>query len=1161
MPPRQQQQQQQHPGQHQQGQLQQQQQHQMQHQHPHQHQHELHQHELHQHQHMLPQPQHPLPTPGDHLQNYNVPPGAPGGPPFDALLGHSTLYGGPTGLHMQTHMSQGDHQMFPQQRPPSGAGGGGGGGGSAQGTGGPAPQQPMPTPPAFHHSQMPSGGPYGPGTPGNVNMGAGGYFSTPGPGPFDTQQQVQRQMQPGGSAQHPPHAQSQHNMMMPPPPGAMPPMVNPNAQLRPGSGGGDRGGGGPVDQFALGMGMGGLDAGGGQLPAEAYQMSMGQASGSAIALPQLPSKGASDFVKKLFNMLDDELYEPIVSWGANGDTFVVKNMNDFTKHVLPRHFRHSNFASFVRQLNKYDFHKVKSANGSDDMDPMANISASGDQIWEFRHPDFVRGREDLLESVKRKAPTGKKLGKNTGDDREGSPPTAENPSEMANKAAEDYTELKGQVATLTAVQEQMDQHIRGLTMQYQGIIGEMLTFQRNMVQQDQLMQNLIQYLMNMDSERGRGGGQAQLGEGGSSSRQLLNSSDGPFLGPQEARQFIGSYSDVARASFSQMSEITRRVQNARQGFRNNPTASPRASIQDIGNGSGPSSEGTSGTARTSSPKSVTAGTSPEETLTPAGGPSAAEGTITQRRHGFSTGSAPATSPPQTMFLHPPHFNDDGAGEIFNSAAAFGAGPLGSSLEAAGLRVFTVGTLQPREENTQDDFLNLNASGSGGGENRNSVQGSNGGKEAAHGHGHSRNSSPGHLGNGLHVPNLEDLPESMLKLDRRTSIIPGGNGTPGNRSPATLSHGASPQDPESGIPTIPHSPGSNGNASNGSSLLRVRRSTYVPGWAVPPRVLLVDDDAMCRKLSSKFLQVFGCAIDVAVDGVNAVNKMNLEKYDLVLMDIVMPNLDGVSATSLIRQFDPRTPIISMTSNSQPNELLTYMQNGMTDILPKPFTKEGLLNMLEKHLIHLKTVSQMEQIPRQLGLPSLPEGALQTMITSAAGLTPGLSGLMHTHAGPSSGHQPRLTTTSTAGGGAEENEDDKSMNPLATLGFSDSEYIAMLQNFIASGSVSDSGQGEITSSLAQAVGASLGEGQGGARRPSQAVFAGMATPPLGSIPNARKRQSDKMEPPAPLSETGAGVAGVGAESEAAAALAGQLSTISNALGAAGGSRKRQRTIGSG
>ena len=136
-----------------------------------------------------------------------------------------------------------------------------------------------------------------------------------------------------------------------------------------------------------------------------------------------------------------------------------------------------------------------------------------------------------------------------------------------------------------------------------------------------------------------------------------------------------------------------------------------------------------------------------------------------------------------------------------------------------------------------------------------------------------------------------------------------------------------------------------NSGNGSQKLRVRRATYVPGWAVPPRVLLVDDDAVSRKLSSKFLKVFGCAIDVAVDGVGAVNKMNLEKYDLVLMDIVMPKLDGVSATSLIRKFDQGTPIISMTSNSKPNEIMTYYSSGMNDILPKPFSKEGLLEMLE------------------------------------------------------------------------------------------------------------------------------------------------------------------------------------------------------------------------
>jgi osomolarity two-component system response regulator SKN7 len=73
-------------------------------------------------------------------------------------------------------------------------------------------------------------------------------------------------------------------------------------------------------------------------------------------------------------------------------------------------------------------------------------------------------------------------------------------------------------------------------------------------------------------------------------------------------------------------------------------------------------------------------------------------------------------------------------------------------------------------------------------------------------------------------------------------------------------------------------------------LRVRRLAFVPGWAVPPRVLLVDD-AVTRKLSSKFLQVFGCTTDIAVDGVGAVNKMNLEKYDLVLMVQCLSRVSG------------------------------------------------------------------------------------------------------------------------------------------------------------------------------------------------------------------------------------------------------------------------------
>jgi len=121
-----------------------------------------------------------------------------------------------------------------------------------------------------------------------------------------------------------------------------------------------------------------------------------------------------------------------------------------------------------------------------------------------------------------------------------------------------------------------------------------------------------------------------------------------------------------------------------------------------------------------------------------------------------------------------------------------------------------------------------------------------------------------------------------------------------------------------------------------------------------------------------------------------------KYDLVLMDIIMPNLDGVSATHLIRQFD-HTPIIAMTSNIRSDDISMYFQHGihqstpelftantdpgMNDVLPKPFTKEGLLNMLEKHLGHLKKLPDgMDQIPPHTG--SLPHSSVPASLKDDA-----------------------------------------------------------------------------------------------------------------------------------------------------------------------------------
>ena len=137
----------------------------------------------------------------------------------------------------------------------------------------------------------------------------------------------------------------------------------------------------------------------------------------------------------------------------------------------------------------------------------------------------------------------------------------------------------------------------------------------------------------------------------------------------------------------------------------------------------------------------------------------------------------------------------------------------------------------------------------------------------------------------------------------------------------------------------------------------KKSNYAdPGWTRPPRILLVEDDPTCRQIGGKFLYSFCCVIDTALDGLEAVSKMQEGvKYDMILMDIIMPNLDGVSACHIIRQFD-RTPIIAMTSNIRSDDIQMYFQHGMDDVLPKPFTRKSLLEMLEKHLMHLKKLPE-------------------------------------------------------------------------------------------------------------------------------------------------------------------------------------------------------------
>ncbi|EGR30077.1 hypothetical protein IMG5_142700, partial [Ichthyophthirius multifiliis] len=69
------------------------------------------------------------------------------------------------------------------------------------------------------------------------------------------------------------------------------------------------------------------------------------------------------FLLKTYEMLENQNYQDIVCWNEDGKSFLIRKQNAFRDQLLPQYFKHNNYASFVRQLNMYDFHKVRNESG------------------------------------------------------------------------------------------------------------------------------------------------------------------------------------------------------------------------------------------------------------------------------------------------------------------------------------------------------------------------------------------------------------------------------------------------------------------------------------------------------------------------------------------------------------------------------------------------------------------------------------------------------------------------------------------------------------------------------------------------------------------------------------------------------------------------------
>ncbi|MEA5402418.1 ATP-binding protein [Arcicella sp. DC2W] len=114
-----------------------------------------------------------------------------------------------------------------------------------------------------------------------------------------------------------------------------------------------------------------------------------------------------------------------------------------------------------------------------------------------------------------------------------------------------------------------------------------------------------------------------------------------------------------------------------------------------------------------------------------------------------------------------------------------------------------------------------------------------------------------------------------------------------------------------------------------------------------KVLLVEDYPMNIKVATKFLERWQIVIDVAENGQIALDKYERGKYDVILMDIQMPVLDGYTATARIRETDTDTPIIALTASATLNNQDRAFLVGMNDYVTKPFNPNELFQKIAKY----------------------------------------------------------------------------------------------------------------------------------------------------------------------------------------------------------------------
>ena len=124
-----------------------------------------------------------------------------------------------------------------------------------------------------------------------------------------------------------------------------------------------------------------------------------------------------------------------------------------------------------------------------------------------------------------------------------------------------------------------------------------------------------------------------------------------------------------------------------------------------------------------------------------------------------------------------------------------------------------------------------------------------------------------------------------------------------------------------------------------------------------RVLLVEDNTLNQKLMIINLSKLNCIVTIANNGLEGLNIFKTQKFDVILMDLMMPVMDGFESSIEIRNFEKEdksrgyTPIIAFTANTLNNDFKKCVENGMDYLMEKPFNAFKFKEIIESFGEHI------------------------------------------------------------------------------------------------------------------------------------------------------------------------------------------------------------------